>query len=310
MIKVIDSHTAGEPTRVIYDGGPPLVANSLEEQLHQLKNEFDEYRQATILEPRGMEAMVGALLCEPKDERCVTGVIFFNNRGYLGMCGHGAIGVAVTLHHMGRIELGTHYFETPVGVVCVELLTANKVSIKNVESYCYLENVELNVPPYGRITGNVAWGGNWFFLVDESPVPLLREKIPQLSGLSNLIKNALVSEGITGRDGEEIDHIELFDNHISSNADSRNFVLCPGGAYDRSPCGTGTSAKLACLAHKGLLQPGEFWIQESIIGGHFKACYERENTNSIIPTIVGDAFVVSEANLLQVTGDPFIWGIQ
>ena len=310
MIKVIDSHTAGEPTRVIYDGGPPLVANSLEEQLHQFKNEFDEYRQATILEPRGMEAMVGALLCEPKDERCVTGVIFFNNRGYLGMCGHGAIGVAVTLHHMGRIELGTHYFETPVGVVCVELLTANQVSIKNVESYCYLENVELNVPPYGRITGNVAWGGNWFFLVDESPVPLLREKIPQLSGLSNLIKNALVSEGITGRDGEEIDHIELFDNHTSSNADSRNFVLCPGGAYDRSPCGTGTSAKLACLAHKGLLQPSEFWIQESIIGGHFKACYERENTNSIIPTIVGDAFVVSEANLLQVTGDPFIWGIQ
>lgn len=310
MMRVIDSHTAGEPTRVIIDGGPDLGSGTLLERLNRFRREFDHYRRSIILEPRGSDAMVGALLCQPSDKTCSAGVIFFNNSDYLGMCGHGAIGVAITLYHLGRIELGNHRLETPVGIVNVLVSGRNEASVQNVASYCYQQQVELSIEGLGVITGDVAWGGNWFFLVNGAPRPLQLANVGYLTTVATKIKKLLAERGITGENGAEIDHIEFFDTPESSEANSRNFVLCPGNAYDRSPCGTGTSAKLACLAAKGLLQPGEKWVQESVIGSQFMAHYQLNSEQEIIPTISSSAYICSEATLIQQASDPFVNGIQ
>ncbi len=307
-MRVIDSHTEGEPTRVVVAGGPDLGDGSLSARLRRFKDQADAYRRLAILEPRGSDAVVGALLCEPEDPACAAGVIFFNNTGYLGMCGHGAMGVAVTLAYLGTVPTGVHLLETPVGVVQVELLTPNQVAIENVPSYRHRAQVSLEVESIGTVTGDIAWGGNWFFLIQGSPVPLRRENVEPLTLAARKVRAALQTTGVTGADGAEIDHIEFFGPAVSDEADSRNFVYCPGGAYDRSPCGTGTSAKLACLAADGKLQPGAPWVQESIIGSRFTATY-REAAGQIIPRIVGQAFICSEATLVQQPGDPFSCGL-
>ncbi|QDU39559.1 4-hydroxyproline epimerase [Maioricimonas rarisocia] len=309
-IRYIDSHTEGEPTRVIVEGGPDLGRGSLGERLGRFRESADQFRQAVIIEPRGWDAVVGALICEPTDASCAAGVIFFNNTGYLGMCGHGAIGLAVTLHYLGRTGLGKQRLETPVGVVEVDLLSPHEVAIENVPSYRLHSRVTVEVDGLGSVTGDVAWGGNWFFLVGESPVPLVAENVDQLSHAAKRIKLALIRERITGAEGAEIDHIEFFGPPGSPNAHSRNFVLCPGDAYDRSPCGTGTSAKLACLAADGILQPGVPWIQESIIGSRFSATYRLDEAGRIVPRITGRAYVCAEGTLIQQPDDPFRHGIQ
>lgn len=310
-MRIIDSHTEGEPTRVIIEGGPDLGSGPLQERLQRFKKDFDGYRSTAINEPRGSEAIVGALLCEPEDSTCATGVIFFNNAGYLGMCGHGAMGVAVTLFHLGRIELGICRLETPVGIVEANLLSPNKVAIENVPSYRYRHKVSLNVPELGTVIGDIAWGGNWFFLVEQSPFPLILENVKLLTDAAQLIRSELKRQHITGANNEEIDHIEFFGPAEAFDARSRNFVYCPGGAYDRSPCGTGTSAKLACLAADRKLQPHEPWIQESIIGSRFLATYDKtKDQKSVIPTITGTAYIYGEGQLIQQPDDPFRHGIK
>ncbi len=308
-MRAVDSHTAGEPTRVIIEGGPELGGGTLRERLGRFRETADVYRQMAINEPRGSEALVGALLCRPDDPSCAAGVIFFNNAGYLGMCGHGAIGVAVTLAHLGRIQPGVHHLDTPVGRVEIHLLGTNSVAIENVPSYRYRTQVSVEVEALGTVTGDIAWGGNWFFLVNGSPIPLQATQIRQLTDAAEAVRAALVREKITGAGGEEIDHIEFFGPPGSPTAHSRNFVLCPGGAYDRSPCGTGTSAKLACLAADNKLQPGETWIQESIIGSQFTASYRAAPSGRIVPRIEGQAYICGEVVLLQQSGDPFSHGI-
>jgi 4-hydroxyproline epimerase len=308
-MRFIDSHTEGEPTRVIMDGGPELGAGSLVERAQRFAAEADAFRRTVILEPRGSDALVGALLCEPVDADCVTGVIFFNNKNTLGMCGHGTIGVAVTLAYLGRIEIGSCRIETPVGVVAVELFSPNDVAVENVASYRFRTDVSVDVEGMGVVKGDVAWGGNWFFLIDGPPVPLRLKHERTLTTAAEQIMMALREQDITGENGEEIDHVEFFGPPESPDAHGRNFVLCPGGAYDRSPCGTGTSAKLACLAADGKLQPGETWIQESIIGSRFTATYREGDAGRIIPTLRGRAFVCSEGRLIQHAEDPFIHGI-
>lgn len=308
-MRFIDSHTEGEPTRVIIDGGPDLGTGSLVERRDIFCETADRFRQCAINEPRGWDAVVGALLCEPQDASCAAGVIFFNNTGYLNMCGHGAIGVAVTLHYLGRIGLGIQRLETPVGIVEVNLLSPNKVSIENVPSYRHRSQVSVEVDQLGTVTGDIAWGGNWFFLVKQSPVPLTMDNLRSLSDAARLVRDALEREEITGADGREIDHIEFFGPAATSDAHSRNFVYCPGGAYDRSPCGTGTSAKLACLAADEKLAPGDEWIQESIIGSRFTGSFQSTSDGMIIPTITGHAYVCSEGTLIQQAGDPFPNGI-
>ena len=283
-ISIIDSHTGGEPTRVVLSG---ITAEELE-----------TYRRAIICEPRGHEVIVGALLVEPKDASCAAGVIFFNNVGRLGMCGHGMIGLIATLKHLGRIHAGEHRVETPVGVVTAVLDESGRVSIRNVTSYRQAKGVKA-----GEVTGDVAWGGNWFFLVADHGLDLTLKNVPQLTQASLAMREAVRAAGYP-----EVDHVELFGPPQDAANHSRNFVLCPGGEYDRSPCGTGTSAKLACLAADGKLTPGEVWRQESILGSVFEGSYQS-GESGIIPTITGEAFITAESTLLLDPEDPFQFGI-
>ena len=308
-MRIIDSHTEGEPTRVIIDGGPQLGCGPLGERARRFASEFDNYRRAAISEPRGHDALVGALLCKPCDETCTVGIIFFNNAGMLGMCGHAVIGTAVTLAHRGSIGLGMHWFETPAGIVSVHLNSTNEATVDNVESYRFRHNVSVPVDGLGTVTGDIAYGGNWFFLTDDAPHSLQMENIPQLSEAAEKIRRSLAAHAIAGTEGAPVDHVEFFGAPHSPDAHSRNFVLCPGGAYDRSPCGTGTSAKLACLAADGLLEPGETWVQESIIGSRFAASYQPSSGHKIRPSLTGRSYICSEATLYRDPQDPFADGI-
>jgi len=306
-IEVIDSHTGGEPTRVIVAGGPDLGGGSVAQQRERFRKHHDDFRRAVVCEPRGSNVLVGAVLCPSEDPACVAGVIYFNNVGYLGMCGHGTIGVAVTLGYLGRIEAGRYLLETPVGRIPIEYDGSNTVALENVPSYRLAKNVAVDVAGVGKVTGDVAWGGNWFFLVRNHNEPLELAHVDRLTDFTLRIRRALRENNITGAEGAEIDHIELFGPPADERNQSRNFVLCPGGAYDRSPCGTGTSAKIACLAADGLLKPGESWRQESILGSVFTASYRTEG-NQTIPKISGQAFVTAEATLLIDGADPLAWG--
>lgn len=307
-MRVIDSHTEGEPTRTIVEGGPVLKSHTLADQAVELSKNHQGFLNATLTEPRGFDAMVGALLRPAIDAKCETGVIYYTAAGALGMCGHGTIGLVVTLAHMGRISVGIHYIETPVGVVRAELKKGNEVSIQNVESYRYKKDVSLNVDGLGVVTGDIAWGGNWFFLTKDMPCELIFDNIPQLLVAAKALNSALNAQGITGKNGAEIDHFE-FNGLGGENSNGRNFVLCPNGTYDRSPCGTGTSAKLACLAADGDLQEGEEWIQESITGSCYYASFQNGVDGGIVPTITGKAFVTGETILVQHPDDPYINGI-
>ncbi len=307
-MRVIDSHTEGEPTRVIIAGGPDLGSGSLDERLLRLRERHDGLRRALILEPRGSDALVGALLCRPSRPDCTAAVIFFNNSGYLGMCGHGAIGVAVTLAWLGRDIGECVRLETPVGVVEIEL-QGNEATVENVPSYVLHENVPLAIDGFPAVRGDVAWGGNWFFLADWPHTPIVPLRVNELSEICERLKSALREQGMTGAGGAEIDHVELFTAAAGEGADSRNFVLCPGGAYDRSPCGTGTSAKLACLASRGELAPGETWVQESVTGGRFQCRYRLDADGRVVASITGRAFITADAVIVQQAGDPFREGI-
>jgi 4-hydroxyproline epimerase len=307
-IKVIDSHTAGEPTRVVIDGGPDLGSGPLPERLARFRSQFDNFRKAVVNEPRGNDAIVGALLCEPHDPSCEAGVIFFNNVGYLGMCGHGAIGVTVTLAHCGRISRGNCKLDTPAGAVEARHNDDGSVTIRNVASYRSAARVSVEVPGAGVVTGDVAWGGNWFFLVADHRQTIALDRLEELTEVTWRIRQALGSAGITGADGREIDHIELFGPPTVPGADSKNFVLCPGKAYDRSPCGTGTSAKLACLYADGKLQEGQTWRQESIVGSVFEGSVTVVD-GKVYPRITGRAYMNAEADLILDERDPFCYGI-
>jgi 4-hydroxyproline epimerase len=326
-IKVVDSHTAGEPTRVVISGGPDFRLwghETVADLLHVFKEEWGHWRSAIVNEPRGSDVFVGALLVEPRDKSCVTGVIFFNNVGYLGMCGHGTIGVVETLAYLGRISPGVCRIETPVGVVTAKLNADSAdmgrcVSVENVPSYRFKKDAPVEVPGTGLVRGDIAWSGNWFYLIEAHGQTIELKNVEALTAYTWEVRQALKANGIFGADGAEIDHIELFAPHVRKKGESRklkinskNFVLCPGKAYDRSPCGTGTSAKLACLAADGKLYEREEWVQESIIGSIFTASYKRgARKGEIIPTITGAAHVMSEGELiLDYARDPFCWGIR
>jgi 4-hydroxyproline epimerase len=307
-VGIIDSHTGAEPTRLVIAGGPDLGSGPLAARRDRLRTEFDGFRRAVVCEPRGSEVLVGALLTEPCDPQCSLGVIYFNNAGVIGMCGHGTIGLMVSLAYLGRVQPGVHHVDTPVGPVQAELNADGSVTVHNVAAYRYADNVAIDVPGLGEIRGDVAWGGNWFFLVRNYSGPLAMSRIADLTDHAKRVATALSAAGITGADGGVIDHIEFFAPSPTPGCDSRNFVLCPGGAYDRSPCGTGTSAKLACLAADGKLAEGEVWRQESIVGSVFEGSY-RCAGDRILPSIRGRAWVTAETTLLLDDNDPFCWGI-
>ncbi|NRB19789.1 MAG: proline racemase family protein [Rhodobacteraceae bacterium] len=306
---VIDSHTGGEPTRVILDGGPDLGSGPLAERAQRLATEHIPFYHSVILEPRAQVAMVAALLVEPVDPSCVTGVIFFDADAVLGMCGHGTIGLAVTLAHLGRIGIGTHKIETPAGVVQVELSDANTVTVTNIESRRVQGKVAVRVDGLGTVTGDLAYGGNWFFIVDPSPIPVTTTNIRKLTDAAIAVREATIAAGICGENGEAVDHVIFQGTSPNEGVHSRNFVLCPDDAYDRSPCGTGSSARLACLAADGQLRPGDEIIQESVIGSSYRLSYLVGPNGGVIPTITGQAFVMSESKLIFTEHDPFKGGI-
>jgi 4-hydroxyproline epimerase len=308
IVRVIDSHTGGEPTRVVVGGAPELPGMTANDKRQSMRSEFDWFRRRLISEPRGSDILVGALPVPPSQPGCATGVIFFNNVGYLGMCGHGSIGLIATLAHLGDIEPGIHDIETPVGIVRAELHQSGDVSIRNIPSYRAAKNVRVYVDGFGTVIGDIAWGGNWFFLVDRHSETLSLDNLDRLTKFTTAIRRALVDGGISAPDGAEIDHIELCGPSAVSGVSGRNFVLCPGGAYDRSPCGTGTSARLACLYADGKLGDGEIWRQESICGSIFEGSIAVDG-DSLIPTITGRAYITAHTALAFDEDDPFIGGI-
>ena len=303
-IVFIDSHTGGEPTRLVVAGGPNLGLGPLSQRAKRFEAEFDQWRSAIVNEPRGSDVMVGALLVEPHEPGCQFGVIFFNNVGPLGMCGHGMIGLVVSLAHLERVQPGVVRIDTPVGPIAAVLHEDGSVSVTNVPSWRKAVGVTVQVPGHGAVRGDVAWGGNWFFLVEEHDWKLELANVGTLTDCTWRIRQAVNAQGFP-----EVDHVELFAKSPTSGVHSRNFVLCPGKAYDRSPCGTGTSAKLACLAADGKLSEGAEWVQESIIGSVFRGKYLCEDSQ-IIPTITGTAYVCGEGTLLLDVADPFRWGIR
>jgi len=303
-IRFLDSHTGGEPTRLVLEGGPDLGRGPLAERVVRFRTEFDHYRSAIVNEPRGSDVVVGALLVEPHAPGCDVGVIFFNNVGPLGMCGHGTIGLVVSLAYLGRAEPGVVRIDTPVGIVAATLHADGSVSVDNVPSYRKVAGVEVDVAGVGRVRGDVAWGGNWFFLVEEHGQRLELANVAALTDYTSRVRAAVNAQGFP-----EVDHVELFAPSPAAGVHSRNFVLCPGGAYDRSPCGTGTSAKLACLAAAGKLAAGAEWVQESIVGSVFRGRHRRDG-DKVLPTITGTAHVCGEGVLLLDPTDPFRWGIR
>ena len=306
-IRVIDSHTGGEPTRVVIEGGPRL-RGTLSEQLQQFRESHDAFRSAVVNEPRGSDVLVGALLTEAAEPGCASGVIFFNNVGFLGMCGHGSIGVIATLAWLGRAKPGDHRLDTPVGSVLTRLHADGRVSVRNVPSYRLAERVEVQVDGHGKIVGDIAWGGNWFFLVRNHGQKLELSNVEVLTDYTWRVRQGLERARITGEAGHPIDHIELFAAASDPGNDSRNFVMCPGKAYDRSPCGTGLSAKLACLHAEGELEAGEVWRQEGITGSVFEGSYELQD-GKVIPTITGEAWITADSTLILDERDPCRFGV-
>ncbi|HKH90462.1 MAG TPA: proline racemase family protein [Gemmatimonadaceae bacterium] len=309
-IDVVDSHTEGEPTRVVIGGWPPPGGATMSERLGDVHTRFDHLRSAVLSEPRGYDAIVGALLTPPVSPGSAAGVIFFNNGTYLGMCGHGLIGVVRTLEHLGRLAPGSARFDTSVGTVRAELGDDGMVTIENVTSYVHARDVAVDVPGYGRVVGDVAWGGNWFYITHADRVPVEMEHVEGLTRFTRDIRSALGVAGITGADGGVIDHIEISAAPARADADSRNYVLCSGGEYDRSPCGTGTSAKMAALHARGELALGAPWRQEGIAGGLFTGWLTQAPDGSLVPHIRGSAFVTGEATLRFDPRDPFRFGIR
>ncbi len=303
-LTVIDSHTAGEPTRVVIAGIPDLGGGSMAQRLTVLQRDHDWLRRAVILEPRGSEVMVGAILLEAEDPAHDCGVIFFNNVGYLQMCGHGTIGLMETLRHLGRLQPGEISIETCVGVVKAWLLEDGSVTLRNVPSYRRVAALPLEVPGYGRVLGDIAWGGNWFLLISDHGLEISRSHVAELTTFAQAALAAVHTSGYP-----EVDHVELFGPGAQVGADSQNFVLCPGSAYDRSPCGTGTSAKLACLYADGKLAAGAPWRQAGILGTQFVGHVELEG-DALIPYLTGRAFVNAEVQMLLHPNDPFAEGLQ
>ena len=310
-IEIVDSHTAGEPTRVVVSGGPKIPVQGAVEARRYLSEEADWLRCALIHEPRGFEAIVGAFLCEPSDESCAAGVVFFNNAGYLNGCLHGSLGVIETLFYLGKISPGHHRIETPVGVITIELHVDGKGTVANVPSYRFRKGVTIQVPDYGEVVGDIAWGGNWFFLVEGLGPTVAQKNITDLSRFTWAIRQALDASEIRGEDGGFIDHVEVFgppENGVK--ADSQNFVMCPGRAYDRSPCGTGTSAKLACLAAEGKLAEGERFVQAGILGTAFEGSYRRLDEKRITPIVTGQAYVTAVSQIILREDDPYRYGVE
>ena len=307
-MRVVDSHTEGEPTRVVLDGWPQPRGATMAARRDDMRAHHDHLRRAVVCEPRGHAAIVGALLTPPVTPGAAAGIVFFNNGTYLGMCGHGLIGVVHTLEYLGRLAPGVARFDTPAGPVRAELHADGSVTIENVPAYLHARDVAVEVPEVGIVTGDVAYGGNWFFITHCDAVPVDLAHAGALTRLTLAIQESLRARGITGADGADIDHIEISAPPARPDADARNYVLCSGGEYDRSPCGTGTSATMAVLHARGALALEQRWRQESITGSLFTGWLTAGRDGALMPHVRGSAYITSDGMLRFDPRDPFRGG--
>jgi proline racemase len=328
VLQAVDSHTAGEPTRIVTGGLPPVAGATMAEKRAALRIRHDALRRALVHEPRGHDAIVVAYLVPPCHPDAHAGVVFCNDVGYLGMCGHGAIGVATVLVGMGMVpaqEPETRVvLDTPAGLVPCRVAVSNgrarAVTITNVPSFQFRQRAIAAVPGFGKVAADIAWGGNWFAFVEAAQLGLHVDKahLPQLLPAAIAVREALAANGVRGvhpESGEEqlVDHVKLFDALEGPTPGARAMTLCPGTAYDRSPCGTGTSAKLAVLHSKGELGVGEWFTSESVIGTRFRARIAATTQvgqfAAIVPEIEGAAYVTGLQTFVLDPEDPCVHGL-
>lgn len=332
IVHVVDSHTAGEPTRVVTGGLPNVPGATMADKRAFLRQHCDALRSGLVCEPRGHDAIVAAYLLPPCDPTAHAGVVFANDVGYLGMCGHGAIGVATTLLAMGMVAPASAdgdteiRLDTPVGTVVAQVAVRDgrpgAVRLRNVPSFLHARDVEVPVEGIGRVTVDVAWGGNWFAILpeDELGVAVEPERLPALLERTMAVREALIRHDVFGFDPatgapQEIDHVEVYRvlRHPDARVATRTMTLCPGRAYDRSPCGTGTSAKIATLHARGEIAPGDVFVNQSVIGTEFRArilAVDRDGDRTLVtPEIEGQAWITGLQQLVFDPTDPLKSGL-
>ena len=311
-LRVIDSHTIGEPTRVVLDeslvAGLDLGGGSVRDRRDQFRDRCDHVRSALVGDPRGTTAMVGVILVPPADPTCRFGAFYVNRVGYLDMCGHATIGLAVTLGARGIIEPGDFRLESPAGVVGVTWHGGGEAAFECVPPRRIAQNLALACDDGSQVTGDVATSGLWFYLCRDHGILVEPTAIPALTARAWSIRRALEARGISGDGGEVIDHVVLLGPPRDPGNDGRAFVLCPDGAFDRSPCGTGTSALVGCLFEDGILTAGRTWRQESVLGGVYEASIRRER-DILVPTVRGRAWLTAETTLHFAGDDPYRTGL-
>ena len=312
QLRVIDSHTIGEPTRVVIDesfsDGLDLGAGTVRERRDRFRERYDHVRRALVGDPRGAVAMVGVILVPPADPTCRFGAFYVNRVGYLDMCGHATIGLAVTLGSLGRIEPGSFRLKTPAGMVGVTWHGGGEASFAGVPPRRIHKGLRISCDDGSDGSGDVATSGLWFSICRDHGLPVEPAAIPALTARAWSIRRALEARGITGDGGETIDHVMLLGPPAEAGHDGRAFVLCPDGAFDRSPCGTGTSALVGCLFEDGMLEEGRTWRQESVLGGVYEASVRREGS-MLIPTVRGRAWIAAETTLYFAADDPYRTGL-
>jgi len=312
-LRVIDSHTIGEPTRVVIDdtlvAGLDLGGGSVRERCDRFRERYDHVRRAIVCDPRGAVAMVGVILLPPADPKCRFGAFYVNRVGFLDMCGHATIGLAVTLGRLGHVEPGSFRLETPAGVVGVTWHGGSEASFECVPPRRIHKTLSLDCDDGSRVTGDVATSGLWFFLCRDHGLPVEPAAIPALTARAWAIRRGLEAAGITGDSGAVIDHVVLLGPPLERVNDGRAFVLCPDGAFDRSPCGTGTSALVGCLFEDGVIGEAQVWRQESVLGGVYEASIRREG-GILVPTVRGRAWLTGETTLYFAADDPYREGLE
>jgi 4-hydroxyproline epimerase len=312
QLRVLDSHTIGEPTRLVIDewcaASLDLGTGSVRQRRDVFRERYDHLRRAIVADPRGVEAMVGVVLVPPTDPSCDLGAIYFNRVGYLDMCGHATIGLAVSLGHLGRISPGPFRLETPAGVVGVQWHGGTSVSFQCVSPRRIHRGLVVRCADGTTVSGDVATSGLWFFICRDHGLSIDTEAISQLRDKAWAIRRSLAAAGVTGDTGEVIDHIVLMGPPQDPANHARNFVLCPDGAFDRSPCGTATSALVGCLHDDDLLAEGALWRQESILGGVYEASINRSG-GVLMPTVRGQAWITAESTLHFAADDPYRTGL-
>lgn len=322
VFSTIDTHTGGEPTRTIIGGLPYIPGKTIVEKMHYLKENMDWVRTSLMFEPRGHSVMSGVILTEPTTPEADIGVIFIETGGYLPMCGHDTIGVSTALVEAGIVKAEEPFtyisLDTPAGLtrvkVHVENGKAKSVTFRNIPSFVFAEDVEVTVPGFGRIKMDVAYGGNVYAILPAEAVGLkiLPENASEIIQKGKLVRDA-VNKQVNIQHPEkpfinECTHVQFYGEPTNPGANLKNTVFFADSGIDRSPCGTGTSARVATLYAKGELELNQEFLHESIIGSIFVARAVEEAKvgpyKAVIPEVTGSAFVTAMSQFVIDPEDP------